>query len=102
MLQSVSLFLFICLVAKPVSGSGNLWALLAAGSNEYYNYRHQVGNVFRAPYSVLRVVFTNGKVLSVITRTMSLYHYIIKCVLRRTYAMLIKYCTTMEFLMNGS
>lgn len=34
----------ICLIGSAVSDEGVNWALLVAGSNEYYNYRHQVIN----------------------------------------------------------
>jgi glycosylphosphatidylinositol transamidase (GPIT) subunit GPI8 len=34
--------ILLCLVTLTRSDEGVNWVLLVAGSNEYYNYRHQV------------------------------------------------------------
>ena len=38
----LTLFLFIGVSSEAVNSTGVNWALLVAGSNEFYNYRHQV------------------------------------------------------------
>lgn len=43
MMRLLGLCLWLCLaLGKEESGEPKLWALLVAGSNGYYNYRHQV------------------------------------------------------------
>ena len=41
--------IFLCFVTFARSDEGVNWVLLVAGSNEYYNYRHQV-NILNIKY----------------------------------------------------
>ena len=44
MLKLVALLVVLSLAAGPVLADN--WALLVAGSNEFYNYRHQVDIIY--------------------------------------------------------
>lgn len=66
-----------------LENGGKIWALLVAGSNGYYNYRHQVSNI------IINLFLFRKKKLN------KIYSFF-----RLIYAMHIKFYIKMEFLMN--